>query len=268
MALTQKKFFDEPIYFSETAWLEKGAYIRKQQAHYDGEHRTRLERFNDVSGKLKWAVGDWLCEGVDGGIKPKKLKNEARRVTGYQWGTLKNCMVVSRAVESSRRRDVLPYSLHVEVAKYTPEQQEEYLVMAEEMSKRQSRLKPISVRDFRVAIKNMELNKMTLEERVAERQKKPVKPVILKIAVNPQTESYLNDIARVKKLRSAADALWWLAKEYVKEHKEPLLAEVTADKVARAAEQKKVDEERQKQNDEWLAANEEEIKDRDDIPTY
>ncbi len=265
MALNQKKFFDEPLYFSESAWLEKGEYIAKNEAHYDRENRTRMERFNNVLGKMKWAVGDWLCEGVDGGIKPKKLKNAAKRVTGYQWGTLKNCMVVSRAVESSRRRDVLPYSFHVEVAKYAPEDQEEYLAMAVEKIGWKP---PISLRDFRKEIEGLKRSKMTMEERLANHKKESV--VILKIAVSRETEMFLLGIARAKNLKShtAQAALWWMATEYVKEHKE-LKAELEAGRAAEAAEQKKIAEENEaqrKRNAEQLAKMEEDVD--DSIPTY
>jgi hypothetical protein len=238
MADKQKKFFDAPIHFSESAWIEKGEYITKHTAFVEGEHRTRQERLNDQLGALKWAVGDWLCEGADGGIKPKRLMNEAKRITRYQKGTLKNCMVVSRAVESSRRRDDLPYSLHVEVAKYSPEEQDEYLEMAADRRKWVNREpKPISVRDFKVAIRERQRQKMTPEERAAEEGKKPL--LWLKVGVTEENRARLREIAHVKGLHgNAADAVLWMAFEYIKEHRAELKAAIEADKALEETEKR------------------------------
>src|SRR5438093_1122525 len=118
---TQPKFFEMPIPFERQQWREYGKYLM--------QHDRNLDKQRD---NLPWEVGDWLTEGVRGGLKPRMLKREVRAITGkYSWNTLNNFMTVSKNVEPSRRRETLDYSIHVLIAKFSPADQDRLLDLAE-----------------------------------------------------------------------------------------------------------------------------------------
>lgn len=81
-----------------------------------------------ISRACQWWLGDWLNYGERAyGEK----YTEAIEVTGYELGTLKNFAWVAAHVETSRRRDVLSYSHHQEVAQFNPPNQDRWLTAAE-----------------------------------------------------------------------------------------------------------------------------------------
>lgn len=106
-----------------------------------------------------------------------------------------------------------------------------------------------------------------------EKSKQPGKPVVLKFEVNAKQFEYLRRMARVKGLRSAADALWWLAEQYTKEHKPEIRAELEALSTADEENRKKNEADEAQRYEKTAAAlkamDEELLNDVDNkIPSY
>jgi hypothetical protein len=75
---------------------------------------------------ILWLLGDALCWGEDAfGEKFSQVVSEYARQTQY------NAQWVSRHVEISRRREILPWSHHAEVAMLEPAAQDRFLDAAE-----------------------------------------------------------------------------------------------------------------------------------------
>lgn len=79
---------------------------------------------------IQWAIGDWLVYGEN--HWPDKYE-QAVEITGYKEGTLMNYATVARAIPpgpNSRRRELVDYSTHVEVASLPEEDQDRILAKA------------------------------------------------------------------------------------------------------------------------------------------
>lgn len=96
-------------------WRERGHELRKT---------ANLGKWR--ADKRQWLLGDWLIAG-EVHFKQAKFRHEARNITGYPWGTLKNLIWVAKAFPPSRRRDKLSWSHHREVAHLPVAKQDEYL---------------------------------------------------------------------------------------------------------------------------------------------
>lgn len=90
---------------------------------------------------VNWWIGDWWNGGHRYG---ERAKLAAEGIFGRDFGTLMNIASVARAFETSRRREVLSWSAHVEVAKLPPAQADELLARAEE--------EQLSVRELRQVV--------------------------------------------------------------------------------------------------------------------
>lgn len=77
---------------------------------------------------VQWWIGDWLNYGEK---RYGEKYTQAISETGLDKPTLMNYASVAKRVESSRRREVVDYSKHVEVAGLKPEQQARVLEQAE-----------------------------------------------------------------------------------------------------------------------------------------
>jgi hypothetical protein len=83
------------------------------------------------AGALQWAIGDWWAHGEH--AYGDRAKAGALLFDGqFAYGTLCNMGSVARAIEPSRRRELLSWSHHVEVAKLDPHDQDMWLASAEE----------------------------------------------------------------------------------------------------------------------------------------
>jgi len=71
-------------------------------------------KFQQVSGSVRWWVGDWLNEGER---RYGETYTQAIEVTGNKLQYLKDCKWVAAAVEKSYRKDVLSWTHHKHVAK-------------------------------------------------------------------------------------------------------------------------------------------------------
>lgn len=82
-------------------------------------------------GATQWWVGDWWAFG-ESRYGERKAMVEAEDWEGPSLGSCMNAASVSRAFETSRRREVLSFSHHVEVVPLTTEWQDKLLDEAEE----------------------------------------------------------------------------------------------------------------------------------------
>jgi len=85
-----------------------------------------LRCFRDAS---LWWWGDYINFGER---KYGEVYAQALEESDYSYGTLTNASYVSRAIESSRRRENVPISFHQEVASLDPALQDEFLDKCEE----------------------------------------------------------------------------------------------------------------------------------------
>lgn len=235
---TQPKFFEAPTYFSEDLWLEKGRLFWAEIKALDKQGKALEEK----QGSMNWVLGDWLLEGIENGVKPRKMKNHVLEVTGLKLssGRLSNLMTVSRAVEPSRRREDLPYSIHAEVAKFDPETQEKLLQEAVDGGEEDKvalarwikdksvhrRLVPYSVRGFRAYIKKaQDRGQIPRTGKPRANDKEPIHQTI-SVRVSLRDGVWLENLARAKSVRSVSDMILTLAQRCVKEHREEFNAKI------------------------------------------
>jgi hypothetical protein len=84
-----------------------------------------------IASMTRWAVADWWSYGQHRyGERVQALKLEDTGID-LSLGTLMNMGVVSRAIETSRRNEVLSFGHHVCVTPLPPEQQDHWLARAE-----------------------------------------------------------------------------------------------------------------------------------------
>lgn len=86
------------------------------------------EKLGRIGRACQWWIGDWLNYGER--AYGEKYA-QAIEVTGYEEKTLRNLAWVASHVEMSRRRDILSWRHHAEVAALSPPDQEGNLEQAE-----------------------------------------------------------------------------------------------------------------------------------------
>jgi hypothetical protein len=92
------------------------------------DHWERIGRqLQRADMAVQWWIGDWLNFGER---KYGEKYAQAIEETGRAMQTLKNYAYVARQIETSRRRDVVDFSTHAEVASLEPEDQERVLAKA------------------------------------------------------------------------------------------------------------------------------------------
>jgi hypothetical protein len=99
------------------------------------DHWMRIGRQLQLADlAVQWWIGDWLNYGEH---RYGEKYSQAIEETGRAKKTLMNYAYVARAIEPSRRRDVVDFSTHAEVASLKPEDQERVLAKAakEKLSK-------------------------------------------------------------------------------------------------------------------------------------
>jgi N6-adenosine-specific RNA methylase IME4 len=116
--------------------LTKTSLIFKRDITKD-EWMDGFNSLKKIEGCIQFWIGDFLA------YRNQKwgMYDDIAEETGYDKGTLKNIVSVTKAIESSRRNDDLSFSHHTEVASLTPEKQTEFLNKAveEKMSVRELR---------------------------------------------------------------------------------------------------------------------------------
>jgi hypothetical protein len=94
-----------------------------------------------LRGRLRWLVGDWLVYGIAAGYvreceDPRgdpehSVYDAVAKLTGYSVQSLYDCTWIARRFEISRRREILAWGHHREVAQLTPEDADRWLDRAE-----------------------------------------------------------------------------------------------------------------------------------------
>jgi hypothetical protein len=84
----------------------------------------------NIAQGVQWAVGDWWCHGYHQYGERKAVA--AARLLPFEFGTLMNWGSVARKIDTSRRREDVSFSHHVEVAKLPADKQERWLARAVE----------------------------------------------------------------------------------------------------------------------------------------
>lgn len=93
---------------------------------FDHWHRIgRQLQLADLA--VQWWIGDWLNYGES---RYGEKYTQAVEETGRAKKTLMNYAYVAKAIETSRRRDVVDFSTHAEVASLKPDDQEKVLARA------------------------------------------------------------------------------------------------------------------------------------------
>jgi hypothetical protein len=222
--------FFKTDWFDETAWIRFGRALRSNQAEIERE-RGRLAK-QDVKlverrDEERWQLGDWLLAGKDGGIKVRKLKEHARVVFGQSskevsFATLNNYMTVCKTIEPSRRREKVPFSMHVLVAKsrFTVKQQDELLDYAEETIKNEIKM--------HIGLKGC-LAVRTFDAYIESKFPTPVRPyefradeVVIdrKFVMKRKEVDFLDKVAKVNGQRSFIFAMRWMAFQYFSLHRD------------------------------------------------
>ena len=107
---------------TETSWTPRTDLTFEQWADA-GRDLLRMGR------AVNWWLGDWILYGER---RYGEMYADAIDLTGLEYGTLANIVRVARHVESSRRREQLSWSHHVEVAALSPAEQDEWLRRADQ----------------------------------------------------------------------------------------------------------------------------------------
>src|SRR5688572_25663799 len=81
-------------------------------------------RLGSIGRGAAWWIGDWVNYG---NAKFGEKYSRAARVTGYDVQSLMNMAYVSSRFQVSRRREMLSWSHHAEVAALSPQEQEQWL---------------------------------------------------------------------------------------------------------------------------------------------
>jgi N6-adenosine-specific RNA methylase IME4 len=127
---------------------------------------------------IGWWIGDWWAYG-ERRYGVRKAAVEAADWDGPALQTCANAGMVARAFETSRRREVLSFSHHVEVAGLAPADADRLLDWCEEPL-RAGESAPRSTRELRVALLNHH-NRFRIEEAIRQAELWPTRryPVIM-----------------------------------------------------------------------------------------
>jgi hypothetical protein len=107
-----------------------------------------------VGHATQWWIGDWWAFGVHKYGDRRKLV-ESEEWTGPTYGTCRDAVwVAQKFKEMSRRRDILPWTFHREVAALPPEEADAILDWAE----RGDDGKPRTIREVREQVKRRKTN--------------------------------------------------------------------------------------------------------------
>ncbi len=120
----QAKFFDMPEEVDLLNWRDYGRKLMGRE--FASKRNAELRQ---------WFLGDWLLAGINKKVLADGKKAlgliqfwyEAKKITGYPRGTLKNFVWIAKEFPPSRRRDKLSWSHHREVARLPAVEQDKFL---------------------------------------------------------------------------------------------------------------------------------------------
>jgi len=119
------------VELDETGWRPQGNMSFEQ---WEAAGRELMQ----MGRAWQWWVGDWVLYGEQ---NYGEKYAQAIELTGMEYGTLANVISVARKVDSSRRREDLSWSHHVEVAPLPPREQDKWLDRAREEGMTLARLR-------------------------------------------------------------------------------------------------------------------------------
>jgi hypothetical protein len=150
---------------SRDMWTDYKRHIVRVVDELDKQHDELNEKSKDLKAfadPLPWMVGDWLLAGVRLGEKSGELKEgmqqylKERGRKGYTTGAMGNMMTICKAFPVSRRRESLSIWYHWEIYKFSEEDQDRLLDMAEPEMRLRKRMKPMTIRDLKAQIAQMQ----------------------------------------------------------------------------------------------------------------
>jgi hypothetical protein len=194
--MTQLPFFDDfSVPFDLDSWRSEG---------------QRLFENDEALEVVQWQIGDWLLEAEDhGGMDEKQVKRHALKISkNRSWPTLKNYKSTSRKVPPSLRRDAVGYNVHRLVSPFSDEHKDRLLDKAAREQWTVGRMKDQIARE----------QKWGTLPRTGKKEVQPFQMIKMQITDIQYTK--LEKLARAKLGKpSVADFIWWMAKEYYKEHR-------------------------------------------------
>ena len=119
----------------------KTALVLPENISFD-EWQAVGDKIMQCTHSCMWWLGDWWAFGEH---KYGERVSQAQE-SDYSFQTLMNAASVARSIETSRRREVLSFSHHKEVAALEPDAQDEFLSAAEE--------KDMSTRELRKIVRS------------------------------------------------------------------------------------------------------------------
>ncbi len=138
----------EPIPASQALTLPDGVSISRTALVCPrqltiNEWKALGRALGQLEGSVQWWIGDWWHYGAHAYGERKSVATAKGTFGRAAFGTLMNYGYVAGRVETSRRREVLSFSHHVEVAKLEPKEQERWLAVAaqDKLSVNQLRIK-------------------------------------------------------------------------------------------------------------------------------
>jgi DNA methylase len=105
-----------------------------------------------IEGAVQWLIGDWWAYGEHKYAQRKAATESGGLLEDLNFETAMNYGVVARAIETSRRREVLSFKHHTEVAALTPSQQDRWLALAERENLSAAMLRRAIKKDKRRAV--------------------------------------------------------------------------------------------------------------------
>lgn len=102
---------------------------KPQQGLEFAEWLHQGKRLGSIGRGVAWWIGDWVSYG---NAKFGEKYSRAARVTGYDVQSLMNMAYVASRFEFSRRKETLSWSHHAELAALEPDEQDRWLVFADE----------------------------------------------------------------------------------------------------------------------------------------
>jgi len=101
-----------------------GLHLPKSRVSYERWEEEGY-KLREVQAALRWCIGDWLNYGEE---RFGEMASQASDIwPEYSYSNLANMANVARAFPISRRRELVGWSLHAEVARLPEPEQEQWL---------------------------------------------------------------------------------------------------------------------------------------------
>ena len=168
------KVLENSVFAKHVKLTKTGLTISEGISYKEWEHIGSV--LQQMGEAVHWWLGDWLKYGEKNwGDEGQKKENYTQAIneTGFSYNTLRNDAYICDRIDSARRRANLSFSLHSEVAKLEPDEQDIWLAKAEkeEMTTQDIRqaIRDKKVRDDRSeAISDLDLRRGDFKKALAD----------------------------------------------------------------------------------------------------